>query len=145
MRRFCLIFSLLCACFCFSANAQVQCASLLSEDYVSDGQYYDAIENILDDLDGYDYRNTSSVTFFCLIIPAGLAFVITLICTASKGLDKKPQAKQYKTPESSLKLSDKVTNVKRIYNPPSSSSGGGGGGFSGGGGGGHSGGGGGRF
>ena len=40
MRRFCLIFSLLCACFCFSANAQVQCASLLSEDYVSDGQYY---------------------------------------------------------------------------------------------------------
>ena len=132
----------------YFAVSDDECMSLFrsQKSLLSDGQYYDALENILDDLDGYDYRNTSSVTFFCLIIPAGLAFVITLICTASKGLDKKPQAKQYKTPESSLELSDKVTSVKRIYNPPSSSSGGGGGGgFSGGGGGGHSGGGGGRF
>lgn len=43
MKRFCLIISLLCACFCYSAQAQIQCATLLSEDYVSDGQYYSTL------------------------------------------------------------------------------------------------------
>ena len=127
-----------------------ECSSLFNRQrgHLTNGEYYAALENILDDLEDYDYKSVGAMTFFCLIIPAVLSWVITLFATMGRVLDKKPESKHYGTKGSKLKLSDVCTKTRKIKHESSSGgggfSGGGGGGFSGGGGG-HSGGGGGRF
>ena len=122
-----------------------ECTELFrgQRDHLSNGEYYEALSNILDDLGDYDYENMGYVSFFSLIIPAILAFLATLIATTPRSLDKKPESKFYSTSDSKLELVDNVVRTRRIKHESSS----GGGGFSGGGGGGggHSGGGGGRF
>ncbi len=112
---------------------------------LSEGNYYEALENIFDDLEDYDYDSVAAVSFFCLMIPALLSLFLTWICTSPRSLDKKPESKQYEIEGSSIKLADTVVKTRKIKHESSSGGGfsGGGGGFSGGGG--HSGGGGGRF
>ena len=122
-----------------------ECTELFRDqkDLLSNGEYYEAISNILDDLRDYDYDNLGYVSFFSLIIPAILALFLTWIVTSPNSLDKKPESKHYSTGGSNIMLTDRVTRTRRIRHESSS-----GGGFSGGGGfggGGHSGGGGGRF
>lgn len=124
-----------------------ECYELFSSqrNLLGNEEYFDAISNIMDDLRDYNYESTALVTFFCLIIPAGLALLITAIATTPRSLDKKPESKFYQTPDSSIVLNDRVTKTRKIRHESSSGGGySGGGGFSGGGGG-HSGGGGGRF
>ena len=124
-----------------------ECVSLFNSQrsLLSSGDYYGALNRILRDLKDYNYSSTGALTFFCLIIPAGIAWVITMIATSSKSLDKKPDSKQYRASKSTLDRKEKVLKSRRIRQESSGGySGGhsGGGGF---GGGGHSGGGGGRF
>ena len=144
--RFFWIYAYGTACF---AIGEDECYELFNSQRsaLSDQEYYEALSNILDKLDKYDYQSTALVTFLCLIVPALLAWAITAIATVPRNLDKKPESKVYETPESSLVLDDRVTRTRRIKHESSSGGGfsGGGGGFSGGGGGGHSCGGGGRF
>ncbi len=122
-----------------------ECTDLFRQqrDHLSNGEYYEALSNILDDLRDYDYDNLGYVSFFSLIIPALLAWFLTWIVTSPRSLDKKPESRFYSTDDSNLVLNDRVTRTRRIKHE--SSSGGGGFGGGGGGGGGHSGGGGGRF
>lgn len=125
-----------------------ECTSMFQRqrNELSEGNYYEALENIFDDLEDYDYESVAVMSFFCLIIPAVLSLFITWLCTTPLGLDKKPESKQYEIQGSGIKLTDSVTRTRKIKHESSSGGGGfsgGGGGFSGGGG--HSGGGGGRF
>ncbi|MBR5974731.1 MAG: TPM domain-containing protein [Clostridiales bacterium] len=119
--------------------------------------YFEAIYNIMVDLDEYNFHSTGLVIVYaaCIIIPLLLAGIITLFCTVGKSLDKAPKSEQY-IDRSSCNTIERTDNfirkTTRVYHTSSSSGGGGfhgggggGGGFSGGGGGGHSGGGGGRF
>ncbi len=85
-----------------------------------DEEYFEAISNIMDDLDDYDYESTAAVTFFCLIIPAGLALLITAIATSARRIDKKPESKTYSTPDSSITLKDKVIKTRKIRHESSS-------------------------
>ena len=128
-----------------------ECTSMFQRqrNELSEGNYCEALENIFDDLEDYDYESVAVMSFFCLIIPAGLALLVTLIATSAKPLDKKPESQRYIDGKPDIKLTDRVTKTQKIRHESSSGGGisSGGGGFSGGGfsGGGHSGGGGGRF
>ena len=122
---------------------------------LSDQCYYEAIYNILLDLDGYDYHSAGLVICYgvSIIVPLLLALVIMLLCTHRKKLDPVPASKEYlvrknsKVVEKEDKFIRKSVSVIRHESSGGGGfhGGGGGGGFHGGGGGGHSGGGGGRF
>lgn len=135
----------------FFAIDDDECTRLFNEQRseLTSGDYYGAVKYIIRELKGFDYSSTAPLTFFCLIIPAGLALLVTMIATSAKPLDKKPESQRYIDGKPDIKLTDRVTKTQKIRHESSSGGGisSGGGGFSGGGfsGGGHSGGGGGRF
>ena len=125
----------------------------LERGLLSDQCYYEAIYNILLDLDGYDYHSAGLVICYgvSIIVPLLLALVIMLLCTHRKKLDPVPASKEYlvrknsKVVEKEDKFIRKSVSVIRHESSGGGGFHGGGGGFHGGGGGGHSGGGGGRF
>ena len=129
------------------------CYSLFRHYYTELGsaEYGTAVNGIVNDLRGYEYTNYAPIVFFTIIIPVGLALVITLIATPARKLDKRPAISTYMGDKSNLvEKYDKFIRRRVVHIESSSGgggfSGGGGGGFSGGGGGGgFSGGGGGRF
>lgn len=110
---------------------------------LSNGEYYQALENIFGKLGKYNYESVEIMAFFTLVIPALLSLLITWLCTSPPGLDKKPKSKEYEVSSEGLNLKETLVKTQRIRHE--SSGGGFSGGGGGGGGGGHSGGGGGRF
>ena len=130
------------------------CYSLFRHYYteLGSGAYGTAVEGIVKDLNGYEYANYGPIVFFTILIPIGLALIITFLATPSRRLDKRPAIATYMGDKSNIvERVDKFKKKKVVHMSSSSGggggfSGGGGGGFSGGGGGGgFSGGGGGRF
>lgn len=110
---------------------------------LSNQRYFEALYDILDDLEDYSYKGYSQIVFFTILIPLVGALILVKFIASGAPLDKKPSADKYSNGIKAIGTMDTVTKTRRVYH--SSSSGGGGGGFSGGGGGGFSGGGGGRF
>ena len=129
------------------------CYSLFRKylDKLGNGEYGAAVEGITKDLGQFSYQNYGAIVFFTIIIPVGLALVITSLASPRRRLDKMPAISTYSIPGNNrVEKKDTFLKKKVIHHESSSSgggfSGGGGGGFSGGGGGGgFSGGGGGRF
>lgn len=115
------------------------------------GEYGSAVKGITNDLKGYSYQSYGAIVFFTIIIPIGLAIVVTGIASPKRRLDKVPAISTYGlASENKVDRDDTFLKKKVIHHESSSGGGGGfsggGGGFSGGGGGGgFSGGGGGRF
>ena len=115
------------------------------------GEYGTAVLGITKDLKQFSYQNYGAIVFFTIIIPIGLALVVTALATPRRRLDRMPAISTYSIPGSNVVEKSDVFKSKKVIHHTSSSgggggfSGGGGGGFSGGGGGGFSGGGGGRF
>lgn len=129
------------------------CYSLFRK-YLSElgaGEYGAAVKGITKDLNQFSYQSYGAIVFFTIIIPVGMALVITSLAAPRRRLDKLPAISTYSIPGSNkVEKQDVFTGKKVIHHESSSGgggfSGGGGGGFSGGGGGGgFSGGGGGRF
>lgn len=119
---------------------------------LGNGEYGFAVEGITKDLEHYSYTNYAPIVFFTLIIPIGLALLITSMASPKRRLDKVPAISVYSGAGANIvEKFDKFKNRKVVHMSSDSGggggfSGGGGGGFSGGGGGGgFSGGGGGRF
>ncbi len=128
-----------------------ECTALFrgQKSILADGNYADAIANIMRRLDSYDFHSTGLVLTYALSIgvPLILALIVTALCTMKGKLDPVPASAQYKEKAKCKILvngDDFLRKTTRVYHHESSS-GGGGGGHGGGGGGGHSGGGGGRF
>ena len=128
------------------------CNSIFRHYYTELGsaEYGSAIEGIVEALSDFTYTNYAPIIFFTLVIPVGLAFVITGIAAPSRRLDRRPAISTYIGDKSNIVEKVDIFKKKKVVHMSSSSggggfSGGGGGGFSGGGGGGFSGGGGGRF
>lgn len=114
------------------------------------GEYGTAVKGITYDLNKFSYQSYGAIVFFTIIIPVGMAFVISSLATPRRRLDKLPAISTYSGHAVNKVEKQDVFTGKRVIHHESSSggggfSGGGGGGFSGGGGGGFSGGGGGRF
>lgn len=114
------------------------------------GEYGMAVKCITYDLNKFSYQSYGAIVFFTIIIPVGMAFVISSLATPRRRLDKLPAISTYSGHAVNKVEKQDVFTGKRVIHHESSSggggfSGGGGGGFSGGGGGGFSGGGGGRF
>ena len=114
-------------------------------------QYYDALENVFDDLEDYCFSGFGFVTFICLICPILVSLLACAVGFRKGKLDPAPKYKEYLENTANVRDSETFLRQKVIVTYDSDSSGGGGGfsgggggGFSGGGGG-HSGGGGGRF
>ncbi len=133
-----------------------ECQGIFNQErgLLSDECYYEAIYNILLDLDEYDYHSAGLVICYgvSIIVPLLLALVITLLCTHRKKLDPVPASKEYLVRKNSkvVEKEDKfirksVSVIRHESSGGGGFHGGGGGGGFGGGGGGHSGGGGGRF
>lgn len=129
------------------------CYSLFRK-YLSElgaGEYGAAVKGITKDLNKFSYQSYGAIVFFTIIIPVGMALVITSLAAPRRRLDKLPAISTYSIPGSNKVVKQDVFTGKKVIHHESSSggggfSGGGGGGFSGGGGGGgFSGGGGGRF
>ena len=117
---------------------------------LGNGEYGSAVKGITKDLGSFSYQSYGAIVFFTIVIPVGLALIITSLSTPRRRLDKLPAISTYSIPGSNkVEKQDVFTGKKVIHHESSSGgggfSGGGGGGFSGGGGGGFSGGGGGRF
>ena len=119
---------------------------------LGNGEYGTAVEGITKDLKSFSYQNYGAIVFFTIVIPIGLALVITALASPKRRLDKMPAISTYSIPGTNKVEKHDVFKSKKVIHHESSSSGGGGGfsgggggGFSGGGGGGFSGGGGGRF
>ena len=129
------------------------CYSLFRKylDKLGNGEYGAAVEGITKDLSKFSYQSYGAIVFFTIIIPEGLALVITMLAAPRRRLDKVPAISTYSIPGTNrVEKKDTFLKKKVIHHESSSGggggfSGGGGGGFSGGGGGGFSGGGGGRF
>lgn len=109
---------------------------------LTEERYSRTVNNILDDLDGYNWHGGGVIFtyFLSLVVPLAAAFVLTIIFFRKNKLDKRPDTAHYRQGFVNLGTSDKFRN--RTVTVTYSSSGGGHGG---GGGGGHSGGGGGHF
>ena len=138
------------------AVANDECSYIFRRYYteLGSGAYGTAIYGIVNDLGHYTYTSYGAIVFFTLIIPVGLAWVVTALVSPRRKLDKAPPINTYSGDERNIVARhDKFKNKKVIHYESSGGggfSGGGGGGFSGGGfsgggGGGFSGGGGGRF
>ena len=119
------------------------CNSIFRHHYTELGsaEYGTAIEGIVKELSNFSYTNYAPIIFFTLVIPVGLALVITGFATPARRLDRRPAISTYIGDKSNMV--EKVDRFKKKKVVHMSSSSGGGGGFSGGGGGGFSGGGGG--
>ncbi len=117
---------------------------------LTEGQYFDALSNVLRDLKNYDFSSLGFVTFICLIVPMIITLIACSIVLRKGKLDPAPKYKEYLEGTQNVDTKESFLRQKVVVTYDSSSSGGGGG-FSGGGGGGfsggggHSGGGGGRF
>lgn len=119
------------------------------------GEYGEAVKNITDDLDSYNYKSYAPIVFFTIIIPVGLSLVLTGAAAPKRKLDKVPAISTYTGDNNNVvEKHDKFLKRHVVHMSDGGGgggfsgggfSGGGGGGFSGGGGGGFSGGGGGRF
>jgi len=133
------------------------CNSLFRHYYTELGsaQYGLAIKGIVGELRRFDYQSYGEIVFFTLLIPVGLALLITYFSTPSRKLDPRPAIKTYMGDKANVVEKTDIFKKKKVVHMSSDSGGGGfsggggggfsGGGFSGGGGGGFSGGGGGRF
>ena len=115
------------------------------------GEYGTAVKGITNELKNFSYQSYGAIVFFTIIIPIGLAIVVTGIASPRRRLDRVPAISTYgRAAYNKVERNDVFLKKKVIHHESSSGgggfSGGGGGGFSGGGGGGgFSGGGGGRF
>ena len=114
------------------------------------GEYGTAVEGITKDLGSFSYQSYGAIVFFTIIIPVGMALIITGFAAPRRRLDKVPAISTYSGHNANKVEKQDVFTGKKVIHHESSSGGGGfsggGGGFSGGGGGGgFSGGGGGRF
>ena len=120
---------------------------------LGNGEYGFAVNGITNDLKRFTYTNYAPIIFFTLVIPVGLALIITSMASPKRKLDKVPAISVYSGAGPNIvEKFDKYKSRKVVHMSSDSGgggfSGGGGGGFSGGGGsggGGFSGGGGGRF
>jgi len=114
------------------------------KDMLSVGDYTDAVCGILTTLTQYDYQSVGIVTFFTVILPAGISALFAKFGIRKGKLKKTVTSRNFLTMQESDPTDTFVRKSVRVVS--SGGSGGGGGGFGGGGGGGgHSGGGGGRF
>ena len=129
------------------------CYSLFRK-YLSElgaGDYGTAVKGITKDLGKFSYQSYGAIVFFTILIPVGMALIISSLATPKRRLDKVPAIITYSGHAVNKIEKKDIFTGKRIIHHESSSGGGGGfsgggGGFSGGGGGGgFSGGGGGRF
>lgn len=119
---------------------------------LGNGEYGFAVNGITNDLKRFTYTNYAPIIFFTLVIPVGLALIITSMASPKRKLDKVPAISVYSGAGPNIVEKFDKYKSRRVVHMSSDSggggfSGGGGGGFSGGGGGGggFSGGGGGRF